>query len=149
MKPPAYIALPGKDCFALEDDYRFKVGALDVWIPAGFAWNGASIPQALWSVMGGRYEPETAQASLEHDWFYLFHGVSRAQADQHFFTRCREMGEPLFKARAMYWALRMFGGTHWPTSTEDKEQIAEIRKMISIREDKDNFLATMLTASER
>lgn len=143
MKPPAYVALPGKDCFALEDDYSFKLGALEVWIPAGFSWNGASIPKLLWSIMGGRYEPETAQASLEHDWFYLFHGVSRAQADQHFLDRCLEMGEPRFKAKAMYAALRLFGGSHWNSSEEDKKQIAEIQKMISIREDKDKFLASM------
>lgn len=146
MKPPAYFAVPGKDCFALEDDYSFKVGDLEIWIPAGFSWNGASIPPPLWSVMGGRYEPETAQASLDHDWLYLFHGVSRAQADQHFLSRCLEMGEPQFKAKAMYYALRMFGGTHWPTSEEDARQIAEIRKMISIRPDRDKFEASMLVA---
>lgn len=145
MKPPAYVAIPGKNCFALEDDHAFKVGDLEIWIPAGYSWNGASIPQVLWPELGGRYEPESMAAGLEHDWLYLFHATDRAAADRHFYDRCREDGMPHLKAETMYQALRAFGGTHWPTSDEDQRQIDEIRMMISIRPDKDKFLASMVT----
>jgi hypothetical protein len=144
MKAPAYVAIPGKDCFALEDDYSFKVGDLEIWIPAGFSWNGASIPQALWSELGGRFEPDSMRASLEHDWLYLFHATDRTTADKHFHDRCREDGMSMLKAETLYEALRAFGGTHWPTSDEDRKQIAEIKEMLSIREDKDKFLASMV-----
>lgn len=143
MKAPACVAVPEKDCFALSEDYSFQLGDRVFWIPTGFTWNGASIPQALWSEMGGRFEPETMRASLEHDWFYLFHGVDRATADQHFHDRCREDGMSRLKAEAMYEALRAFGETHWDTSEEDKKDIEAIRLMLSIRTDRDKFLASM------
>lgn len=143
MKAPAYIAVPGKNCFALEDDYSFTIGALEIWIPAGFAWNGASIPQALWSELGGRFEPETMLPSLEHDFNYLCHCVDRDTADKHFHDHCRANGMSRLKAEAMYEALHAFGETHWATSEEDRKEIAEIRQMIGDRADKGKFLAFM------
>lgn len=146
MNAPSCIALPDKDCFALQEDYAFKVGDQEFWIPAGFAWNGASIPQALWSELGGRFEPETMRASLEHDWFYLFHGVDRPAADKHFHDRCREDGMSMLKAETLYEALRAFGGTHWATSDADQREIDGVRMTISTRPDKAKFLASMVTA---
>jgi hypothetical protein len=148
MTRPIFAAVPEKDCMALQADYRFTIGNQEFWIPTGFKWNGASIPQALWSEMGGRFEPNTIEASLPHDWLYLGHGTDRETADRYFYEQCRAAGMPHLKAAAMYEALHLFGETHWPTSEEDRKQISEIKEMLSIREDKDKFLATMLTASE-
>jgi hypothetical protein len=116
------------------------VGDQEFWIPAGFAWNGASIPQVLWSELGGRYEPQTVDASLPHDWFYLTHCIDRASADKYFHDRCRENGVSRLKAEAMYEALRAFGETHWATSKEDQEELDALRLMLSIRPDRNKFM---------
>lgn len=143
MTRPIFAAIPEKDRLALQADYRFVIGDQEFWIPTGFSWNGASIPQALWSEMGGRFEPNTIEASLRHDWLYLFHGTDRATADKCFRDQCLVAGMTHVKAEAMYEALHLCGGTHWPTSEEDKRDIAAVREMISIREDRAKFEASM------
>jgi hypothetical protein len=146
IKPPAFVALPALDRFALAEDYRFRIGDLEIWIPAGFSWNGASLPRPLWSEMGGRFEPNTLDAGLPHDWAYLTHCVDRAAADKYFRDRCLANGMSHIKAEAMYEALRLCGETHWVTSEEDKRDLAAVLQLISGRPDKDKFLASIKTA---
>lgn len=141
-----YVPIPESDQVELAEDYVFWVDGLEVWIPAGFRWNGASIPRFLWSVIGGRFEPATLRASLEHDWIYLCHGVARRQADKQFRRRLQEAGMSAWKAASMYQAVRIFGRSHWPTTNEDQERIRAIRLMLSIRPDQDRFTRMMLAA---
>lgn len=54
---------------------------IEITIPEGFEWDGASIPRLFWSVVGSPYSPKFITASLVHD--YLIHidwdGASRDQ----------------------------------------------------------------------
>ena len=141
-----YSPVPGADCMELEQDYCFEVAGLTIWIPKGYRWNGASIPQLLWGVIGGRFEPDRLLASMEHDWIYLCHCVTRKQADTLFNARLKEAGDPAWKRAAMYQAVRVFGGGSWPTSKEDRAQLDRVRALLALREDRDQFTRLMLVA---
>lgn len=139
-----YAPVPAADCVELAEDHCFHVAGLDIWIPKGFRWNGASIPWYLWSIIGGRFEPDRLLATARHDWLYLFHSVERKHADALFHRDLKAADLAAWKRIAMYQAVRAFGGSHWPTSEEDQEAIMQVMALLAQREDRDKFTRTML-----
>lgn len=135
---------PDTDCMELVTDCGFWADGLRVWIPRGYRWNGASIPWHLWSIIGGRFEPDRLSASLCHDWLYLVHSVQRKYADALFNHDLKATGVPDWKRGLMYQGVRAFGGKHWPTSEEDEKTLLYVRGLLAEREDRDKFTRTML-----
>lgn len=84
-----------------------------VWIaPAGSEIDGASIPRALWSFMGGPFEGKYRNASVLHDVAYGQQNRPPAEADRMFYNAMRCSGVGAMEAKTMYWALLRFG-RHW------------------------------------
>lgn len=48
----------------------FRQFSFDIY--NGYYWNGADIPQALWLIVGSRYNPEFREASMIHDFMLQF-----------------------------------------------------------------------------
>ena len=71
--------------------------------------NGASIPQAFWSVIGGPFEGKYRNASVVHD--VACEKMSENWQDVHrmFYEACRCGGVDESKAKLMYWAVYHFG----------------------------------------
>ena len=95
---------------------------LDVWvdqqhvqmkIPKGFCWDGASVPRILQNIFPkwGRY----AVASLAHDWLYENRLGTRKQADRVFLHLMSEAGVNWVGRHLMYLAVRLFGRRAWLT----------------------------------
>jgi hypothetical protein len=141
-----FFPVPGSDKMELGQDYVFHVDGLEIWIPKGYRWNGASVPKFLWSIFGGRFEPDRLEASLKHDWVYLNHSVGRAASDRQFLLDLLEANMATAKAVAMHQAVRIFGASHWPTSAEDQREINSLRTMLEERADRDRFTKLMLVA---
>lgn len=83
-----------------------------ITIPAGFEFDGASIPRMFWRVeqpIDGRY----ITAFCVHDYLYSTHQVSRKNADKILYSLLREAEMGWWKAKAIYRAVRIFGGSHW------------------------------------
>jgi hypothetical protein len=82
-----------------------------ITVPAGFVTDLASVPRFLWVVFPphGRY----AKAAIVHDWLYSHGNVSRKQADLIFLEGMLVLGVPHWKARVLYFAVRLFGGAHF------------------------------------
>ena len=148
VEPPRllYYPDPHSDRMVLGVDHRFEVGGLEVWIPRGYKWNGASIPRPLWAIIGSRFEPDRLLASLRHDWIYLVHCADRKSADRLFRDDLLAAGMAAWKAKTMYSAVRAFGGCSWPTSEADQAEINRVRAMLTERPDRDKALRTMLVA---
>lgn len=81
-------------------------------IPADYAFDGASIPRPIWSLIGAPFEPDFILASCVHDWYcersieggdYL----SRVIGDGVFFALLNRAGVPAWKCVAMYLAVRL------------------------------------------
>lgn len=77
--------------------------------PAGSVVNGASIPRAFWSVIGGPFEGRFRNASVVHD--VACEDRNRSWQDTHrmFFDACRCGGVGAVKANTLYYAVFHFG----------------------------------------
>lgn len=84
---------------------------ISVEVPAGFAWDSASVPKAFQSIVAkwGRH----STASLLHDRLYVEKRTSRRVADDVFLKALEEDGVGWLKRHAMYRAVRLFGGGVW------------------------------------
>jgi len=94
----------------------------DVNIPQGFECDLASVPRLLWPLVAP-FELSVA-APLVHDWLYRHGGVlpdtgvtrARKACDQLFLKIMIEEGVPVWRARAAYHAVRLFGGSSFKES---------------------------------
>lgn len=84
-----------------------------VWVaPAGSRVNGASVPRAFWTLIGGPFEGKYRKASVLHDVAYEKQTRSSEAADLMFYNAMRCSGVGALTAKTMYYALRRHG-RHW------------------------------------
>jgi hypothetical protein len=84
-----------------------------VWVaPAGAKVNGASIPRAFWSLIGGPFEGKYRNASVLHDVAYDEQTRPWRQVDRMFYNAMRCSGVGVVEAKTMYYALYRHGH-HW------------------------------------
>lgn len=89
-----------------------------VWVaPAGSVIDGASIPRALWSFMGGPFEGKYRNASVLHDVAYDQKSHPPKVVDRMFYDAMRCSGVGAVEAKTMYYALLRFG-RHWKFSVK-------------------------------
>jgi hypothetical protein len=77
--------------------------------PAGAVVNGASIPRAFWSVIGGPFEGRFRNASVVHDVACEVRDRPWQAVHRMFFDACRCGGVGAAKANTMYYAVYHFG----------------------------------------
>lgn len=103
-------------------------------VPAGYVYDGASVPRWLWSVTGILPDGLQREAALLHDWLYEHRGAppapsyeragvrgweacaevwTRGAADRLFGRLMREAGVPKVRRRSAYLAVRAFGWLYW------------------------------------
>ena len=77
--------------------------------PAGAVVNGASIPRAFWSLIGGPFEGRFRNASVVHDVACEARDREWPTVHRMFYEACRCGGVAAAKAKAMYYAVWHFG----------------------------------------
>jgi len=101
--------LDGKDECTLLEDCSIVVNDLSFTVPAGFTWDGASIPNVFWSVLFvSPFHHTVRRAGLLHDYLYR-RRAHRALADAMFLATMKMDGANWAQRTAMYLAVRMFG----------------------------------------
>lgn len=113
-------AHPNGRTYYLREPVEYQNG-LHVIVPAGFETDFASVPRPFWSFISptGDHGP----AAVLHDWLYWEQeraGVTREQADEIFLEVMAAHGVLLSKRRAMYRAVRIFGGSAWRKNARDR-----------------------------
>lgn len=96
--------------FKLESEFRFIDPNGLLWsVPSEKEVDGASIPQAFWSFIGGPFDGSYIKASVIHD--YYCEEKTRTEHDTHrnFYYGMRTAGVEGWKAKFMYWAVATFG----------------------------------------
>jgi hypothetical protein len=130
---PQVTAAAAKSVWRLIEPYHVKIGLSDgnvysFWIKAGFEFDGASIPRALWRLCGHPMEAPRIAAALVHDWLYRAQLTDRGTADDIFNALCKEVGMPWWRTGPEWAALRAFGWAAWYGNRKGKK-IVEAREL--------------------
>jgi uncharacterized protein DUF1353 len=92
-------------------DFSFTDPASKIWpAPAGSLVDGASIPRALWTVVGSPYTGDYRRASIVHDVACdeaVGNKKKRRAADRMFFHACRAGGCSIWEATVLYLGVRV------------------------------------------
>ena len=88
-----------------------------ITVKDGFYTDGASIPRAVWAVVGHPFEDYLGPAVI-HDALYASQIFPRKVADQALRDLCKVLPVSAWKRRALYSAVRLFGGFAWRNKTE-------------------------------
>lgn len=109
---PIVELLPGRN-IKLKSPLVFIDDAETRWsVPAEAVVDGASIPRAFWSIVGGPLDGDYRDASIIHDW-YCDRRTSTWQATHRvFFDAMLTSGVGPTKAKIMYYAV-LWGGPRW------------------------------------
>ncbi len=136
-----FYGIDGEIIYRLEEDYAYSWRGKDGYmrrlcVPAGFIYDGASVPQIVWTVSGIPPDGLHRAAALIHDYLYVYRGSpprgtyqklingnwydlewtwKRHEADKMFCRIMRESGVDRGKRRMAYRAVRLFGGMAWHT----------------------------------
>lgn len=117
---PLIEPVPDMGMVRLMADYPHKYGLVPSW----FAVNGASIPPFAWPLIYTPFHPIVLGPSVPHDWLYLTHAVSRAEADLLFYEMLLENGADPIRAQNMYTAVRIAGRYFWTQTQADLDRLA-------------------------
>ena len=82
-------------------------------IPAGFITDGASIPRFLWAIIDPPFKSDYIEVYVEHDYDYSVGVISRKDADDKMLEGLKAKGMGYFKRYTIYFAVRMFGASHY------------------------------------
>ena len=105
-------------------------------VKAGFVFDGASIPRALWRVCGHPLEAPRIAAALAQDWIYASKCVSRAEADLIYRTVCAWVGIRPFCRNVEYVALRLCGWVAWRGHTVGDRVFAQAHGALELEKNK-------------
>ena len=116
--PKVEPMLDGGECWVLVADFHVLVDGMMFTVPAGFVTDGASIPRFLWRLCGHPLETRRFPVAVLHDWLYEADlGLTRQQVDEIYRDGLLSLGYGKWTANTEYYAIRLFGGSRWITST--------------------------------
>ena len=101
-----------------------------IQVNPGFDFDGASIPKALWSVIGSPMTGGYQRAGCLHDALYAGEIFDRKLCDDLFLEAMASDGVGYFKRYAMYNAVRMFGWLVW--KKHNLEEVNAYKKFVYV-----------------
>jgi len=117
---PLIEPMPESGMVRLMADYPYPGG----FVPSWFAFDGASIPAFAWPLIYTPFHPVVLGPACAHDWEYLVHRMTRAEADRMFYEMLIRNGADLAKAQHMYNAVRIAGRHFWTQTQADLDRLA-------------------------
>lgn len=103
--------------FVLTRDFTFEGWNVKVTVPAGFRYDGASVPRLLWWWIPP-FDPRIFRAATIHDQLYWEQTTERAIADAIFLSIMALDGMPRLKRWAAYLGVRLGGWRPWGARME-------------------------------
>ncbi len=95
-------------------DLQYTAPTGQKWVaPKGRTVDGASIPRAFWTIIGGPFEGKYRDASVLHDVACDERTHPWSDVARMFYTAMLCSGVNVVKAKTMYYAVYNFG-PHWP-----------------------------------
>lgn len=123
------VDVVGEQNFILLEPLVYRNKDYDIIVSKGFDFDGASIPRALWSIigcpMGGLY----SSAACIHDALYASKILDRKTCDKLFHEAMLSCNVSESIAKEMYLAVRAFGESTY----EESEDMYKYRNLIEIK----------------
>lgn len=119
-----------EDVFILLEDVVVESLGYKITVKKGFDFDGASIPQALWSVYGNPLSGKFRIAALVHDALYASEYFPRELADAIFLDLMKQHGVGYIKLQTMYYAVRSAGWYVW--RLHDKEEVKKYKEFVNV-----------------
>lgn len=108
----------------LVQPYVFRDSKCRSWtVPKGALVDGASIPTALWSIVGGPFEGLYRNASVIHDWYCITRTRSWREVHQMFFEAMLTSKVQRTKAQILFGGVYL-GGPRWDAITTANARLA-------------------------
>lgn len=106
------------DRVALDEPLRYidHDGLLHT-VPAGFAFDGASIPRFAWSLIGGPLDGNYVRSAALHDYGCVVRTETSRVVHDRFYRTMRAEGVRWLQAQLMHKAVRLFG-PRWTNANE-------------------------------
>ena len=124
------VEIVKEDVFILLEDVTVDVLGYRIRVKKGFDFDGASIPQALWSVYGNPLSGKFRIAALVHDALYASEKLPRELADAIFLDLMKQHKVGYIKRQTMYYAVRSAGWYVWRGHT--KEEVEKYKEFIDV-----------------
>ena len=119
----------GDQAYEVTKPLVWEDSELVIQVNPGFDFDGASVPRALWSVVGSPMTDGYQRAACLHDALYACEYFPRDVCDTLFLEAMKSDGVGYARRYAMYWAVRGAGWTVW--NKHKQEDINEYRKFIT------------------
>lgn len=119
----AWTPLPDGRLMELIEPFGFIDSAGQSWpVPSGAQVDGASIPQALWSVIGSPFTGKYRDASVVHDYYCDIRARPWPSVHRVFYDAMIVSGVSVSRAKLMYAAV-YFAGPRWSQATEHNNNL--------------------------
>ena len=119
----------GEQAYAVVSPLVYENDELILQVNPKFDFDGASVPQCLWSFgfspMTGGYQ----RSACLHDALYASEYFDRDVCDKLFLEAMESEGVGYMKRYAMYYAVRAFGWMVW--KEHKKEEVDEYKKFVT------------------
>jgi hypothetical protein len=112
----------------LQNDFSYENDNVKITVKSGFITDGASIPRWLWSIVGNPLESDLLKPAIIHDGLYAIMKLTRLESDKLLKEMLLFNGTAKIKAFLVYYAVRLFGGSHWDKNTADMMNFVEMTK---------------------
>ena len=119
-----------EDVFILLEDVTVEVLGYRIRVKKGFDFDGASIPQALWSVYGNPLSGKFRIAALVHDVLYASEKLPRELADAIFLDLMKQHEVGYVKRQTMYYAVRSAGWYVW--RGHDETEVKKYKEFVDV-----------------
>ncbi len=131
-KTPIISPEPDTSFYRLVEDFSITVKGYLIVVPAGFIFDGGSVPKLAQPILYTPFDPTVLITALVHDWLYTCHRVSggdkitRKTADKIQFELATQDGVPLRKRLIIYEGIRLGGRSHWKNKKKHQFYICKI-----------------------
>ncbi len=130
LRPEPCKFYPDEQGYIVVDDWGFAaVDGKKYTVPAGFWFNGGSIPSAFWQATFTPFDSRIVHGFLAHDWMYSTHCCDKTTAD-HTLQKIIDDAGLSVKGALVASAVFLFGGSSWKLEAVDKLYIHSLRKTI-------------------
>ena len=124
------VNIVDENVFILLEDVVVESLGYKITVKKGFDFDGASIPQALWSVYGNPLSGKFRIAALVHDALYASAELPREVADSIFLDLMKQHEVVYLKRQTMYYAVRSAGWYAWKKHKEP--EIEKYKEFINV-----------------